>query len=358
MPRPIHALIHTAALRHNLQRCRQAAGGARVWAVVKANAYGHGMARVYEALQGADGFALLDLHEAQLLRDLGWRGPILLLEGVFEPRDLELCSRLNIWHAVHSDEQLAMLAAHKTLQPHTVFLKINTGMNRLGFAPHRARAVWTRLQAMPQVEDIGWMTHFATADVAEPGLHSAWQSFIHTTAELPGLRSACNSAALLRHPQIAAQTDWVRPGIALYGSSPDAPEHDIAHWNLQPTMTLASKIIATQALLAGDSVGYGSHFVANQETELAIVSIGYGDGYPRAFPKQNYVAINGQAVAVVGRVAMDMIAIDVTGLNAGLGTKVELWGENRLVDDVAEANGTIGYELLCRLSNRPIRKQI
>lgn len=363
MPRPIHALIHTAALRHNLQRCRQAAGGARVWAVVKANAYGHGIARVYEALQGADGFALLDLHEAQLLRDLGWRGPILLLEGVFEPRDLELCSRLNIWHAVHSDEQLAMLAAHKTLQPHTVFLKINTGMNRLGFAPHRARAVWTRLQAMPQVEDIGWMTHFATADVAEPGLHSAWQSFIHTTAELPGLRSACNSAALLRHPQLAAQTDWVRPGIALYGSSPDAPEHDIVYWNLQPAMSLRSRIIAVQDLLPGQSMGYGATFTADRPLRIGIVACGYADGYPRICPTGTPVLVDGQRSRTLGRVSMDMLAVDLSANPAlpdwqpGHGSEVTLWGTASngavlSIDEVAAAAGTLGYELMCALAAR------
>ena len=172
----------------------------------------------------------LDLDEAQRLRELGWRGPILLLEGVFAARDLELCSRLGLWHTVHHDAQIDMLAGHKTLQPHSVFLKINTGMNRLGFAPELARAAWTRLQALPQVEEVGLMMHFATADEATPHMQSAWHAFARATHELTGPRSACNSAALLRHPEIAAQTDWVRPGIALYGSSPDASEHSAAHW--------------------------------------------------------------------------------------------------------------------------------
>ena len=154
MPRPIHATIHTGALRHNLAQMRAAAPGARVWAIVKANAYGHGIERAFEGLRGADGFALLDLAEAQRVRDLGWRGPILLLEGVFEPRDLELCSRLNLWHAVHGDEQIDWLATHKTHQPHRVFLKMNSGMNRLGFAPERFRAAYARLQALPQVDEI------------------------------------------------------------------------------------------------------------------------------------------------------------------------------------------------------------
>ena len=363
MPRPIHAIIHTAALQHNLHRCRRAAGGARVWAVVKANAYGHGIARVYEALQGADGFALLDLHEAQLLRELGWRGPILLLEGVFDARDLELCSRLNVWHTVHCDEQLAMLAAHKTLQPHTVFLKINTGMNRLGFAPERARAIWTRLHAMPQVAEAGWMTHFATADVATPGLQAAWHAFTQASADLPGQRSVCNSAALLRHPDMAAQTDWVRPGIALYGSSPDAPEHDLAHWDLRPAMSLRSRIIAVQDLQPGQSMGYGATFTADRPLRAGIVACGYADGYPRTCPTGTPVLVDGQRTRTLGRVSMDMLAVDLTPNPAlpqwqpGFGSEVTLWGQagNGAVlpiDEVAATAGTLGYELMCALAVR------
>jgi alanine racemase len=171
MPRPILATIHTEALRHNLARMREAAPDAKVWAVVKANAYGHGIERVYEALRGADGFALLDLQEAERVRALGWRGPILLLEGVFEPRDLELCSRLDLWHTVHCVEQIDWLAAHKTQQPHRVFLKMNSGMNRLGFAPQRFRAAWTRLNALPQVGEISLMTHFSDADATRGIAH-------------------------------------------------------------------------------------------------------------------------------------------------------------------------------------------
>src|SRR6478735_4023072 len=164
MPRPIQATIHTDALRHNLERMRRAAPDAKVWGVVKANAYGHGIERVWEGLRGADGFALLDLNEAERVRALGWRGPVLLLEGVFEARDLELCSRLNLWHTVHCEEQIDMIAMHKTHQPHRVFLKMNSGMNRLGFAPARYRAAWTRLDALPQAEEISLMTHFSDAD--------------------------------------------------------------------------------------------------------------------------------------------------------------------------------------------------
>ena len=369
MPRPIEAIIDSAALHHNLQRCRRTAGDAKAWAVVKANAYGHGIARVYPTLRGADGFALLDLDEAQHVRDLGWRGPILLLEGVFSARDLEGCSRLGLWHTVHCDEQIDMLAGHKTLQPHTVFLKINTGMNRLGFSPQRTRAVWARLQALPQVAEVGLMTHFATADTKQPGLDDTWQTFCTATADLPGPRTVCNSAALLRHPEIATQTDWVRPGIALYGSSPDAPEHTIAEWDLQPTMSLRSRIIGVQELKPGQSIGYGATFTADCGLRAGIVACGYADGYPRICPTGTPVLVDGLRTRTLGRVSMDMLAVDITpqpsmpNWQPGLGSEVTLWGRAGSgavlpIDEVAAAAGTLGYELMCALAPRvPVRTE-
>ena len=272
MPRPIHATVHTPALRHNLARLRQAAPGARLWAVVKADAYGHGIERAFDGLRGADGFALLDLAEAERVRALGWRGPVLLLEGVFEPRDLELCSRLNLWHAVHCDEQIDWLATHKTHQPHRVFLKMNSGMNRLGFAPARFRAAYARLAALPQVDEISLMTHFADAD-GERGVAEPWAVFARTTEGLAGERSVCNSAAVLRNGQDAAvRGDWVRPGIATYGSSPDYPAHDAAHWGLQPTQTLSAQLLAVNTVAAGDRVGYGGLFTADRPTRVGVVA--------------------------------------------------------------------------------------
>src|SRR5688572_28327996 len=215
MPRPILATIHQDALRHNLARMRAAAPDARIWAIVKANAYGHGIERVFDALRGADGFALLDLAEAERVRALGWRGPVLLLEGCFEPRDLELCSRLNVWHTVHRDAQIDWLAAHKTEAPQRVFLKLNSGMNRLGFAPAAFRTAWTRLNALPQVDDVSLMTHFSDADGAG-GVTQQIARFERATQGLAGERSLANSAAVLRHAQATA-ADWVRPGIMVYG---------------------------------------------------------------------------------------------------------------------------------------------
>ncbi|HOB66923.1 alanine racemase [Ottowia sp.] len=358
MPRPIHATIHTAALRHNVQRLRAAAPGARVWAIVKADAYGHGIERAFEGLRGADGFALLDLAEAQRVRDLDWRGPILLLEGVFEPRDLELCSRLNLWHAVHCDEQIDWLATHKTHQPHRVFLKLNSGMNRLGFAPERFRAAYARLQALPQVDEISLMTHFSDAD-GDKGIAAQWAVFQRAADGLAGERSVCNSAATLRHAQDAAvRGDWVRPGIAAYGSSPDFPAHDAAHWGLRPTMTLATKLIAVSDLPAGASVGYGSTFTAEAPLRIGVVACGYADGYPRHAPTGTPVLVDGVRTRLLGRVSMDMIVVDLTAVpQAALGSEVTLWGTSAHgavlpIDDVAHAAGTVGYELMCALAPR------
>ena len=278
MPRPIQATIHTAAVQHNLARARRAAVDANVWAVVKANAYGHGIERVFDALRAADGFALLDLDEAQRVRQLGWRGPILLLEGVFEPRDLELCSRLGLWHAVHCDEQIDWLAAHKTQVPHRVFLKMNSGMNRLGFTPERFRPAWARLNALPQVDEISFMTHFSDAD-GPRGINHQLQIFLETTRDLPGERTISNSAAtLLRGTEANVHGDWVRAGIVLYGSSPDFPQRNIADWELQPTMSLTGRIIGVQHLKQGDTVGYGSRFTADGPMTIGVVSCGYADG--------------------------------------------------------------------------------
>ena len=362
MPRPIHAQIHTVALQNNLARVRSATPDAKIWAVVKANAYGHGIERAFDGLRGADGFALLDLDEAQRVRQLGWRGPILLLEGVFEARDLELCSRLSLWHVVHCDEQIDMLAAHKTQVGHRVFLKMNSGMNRLGFAPQRYRSAWARLNALPQVDEISFMTHFSDADGARGIAHQV-AAFDAATQDLPGERSLCNSAATLRHAASAGvRADWVRAGIVLYGSAPDHPEHSAAHWGLQPAMTLATRLIGTQQLQAGDTVGYGSRFTADGPTTIGVVACGYADGYPRHAGNGTPVLVNGVRTRLVGRVSMDMVTVDLNpviaaGVDVGFGSEVTLWGRARSgavlpIDEVAQAAGTVGYELMCALAQR------
>ncbi len=358
MPRPIQATIHTAALAHNLGVAAARAPDSRVWAVVKANAYGHGIERAFDGLRRADGFALLDLDEAQRLRALDWRGPILLLEGCFEPRDLELCSRLNLWHVVHTTEQIDWLAAHKTQVPHRVFLKMNSGMNRLGFTAASLRSAWARLNALPQVDEISLMTHFADAD-GPRGIAHQVQAFVHATADLPGERSLANSAAVLRHAAAAGvAADWVRAGIMLYGSAPDAPAGSLASWGLQPTMTLRSRLIGIQHLKPGDTVGYGSTFTATEPLRIGIVACGYADGYPRHAPTGTPVLVDGVRCRVVGRVSMDMITVDLSPVPAaGIGSEVTLWGcgpDGTVlpIDDVAHPAGTIGYELMCALAPR------
>ncbi len=363
MPRPILATVHPEALRHNLERARHFAPDARVWAVVKANAYGHGIERCFDALRSADGFALLDLAEAERLRALDWRGPIHLLEGVFEPRDLELCSRLHLWHTVHCNEQIDWLAAHKTLAPHRVFLKLNSGMNRLGFKPAAFRSAWARLNALPQVDEISLMTHFSDADGVRGIAHQV-AAFEEATADLPGERTVCNSAAMLRYARQSLRgaqslaADWVREGIALYGSAPDFPEKRVSDWDLQPAMTLSSRIIGTQSLQAGDTVGYGSTFTADGPMRIGVVACGYADGYPRHAPTGTPVLVDGVRTRVVGRVSMDMLTVDLTALDAaGIGSEVVLWGRAASgavlpVDEVASSAGTISYELMCAVAPR------
>jgi alanine racemase len=363
MPRPIEALIHTNALAHNLTRARAAAPEARVWAIVKANAYGHGIERAYDGLKGADGFALLDLNEAERVRALGWRGPILLLEGCFEARDLELCSRLTLWHTVHHEAQIDWLAAHKTHVPHQVFLKMNSGMNRLGFRPEHYRHAWQRLSGLTQVESTGLMTHLSDAD-GPRGIAHQLAVFETATRDLPGERTLANSAATLRFAPKAesVRADWVRPGIMVYGSSPDYPEKSIADWGLQPTMSLRAQVIATQDLKAGEQIGYGSRFTAERDMRIGVIACGYADGYPRVVPctgsDSTPVLIGERRTRLVGRVSMDMITIDLTPApEAQVGSVATLWGTSPggavlPIDEIAAAAGTVGYELMCALAQR------
>lgn len=350
--------IDSAALQYNLNRVKQLAPKAKIVSMVKANAYGHGVKDCLAALKDSDAFGVACLEEALEIRELGYQQPITLIEGVFSADEMQQVIEHNIEVIVHHQQQLDWLYQHQAAynaKNLKVWVKLNSGMNRLGFKVPEIIDIIQKLKA----NDFTCVLtmHFANADAEQHPLNEQQkQQFLHVKqACAPIMGSCCNSAAIFKWPEL--NFDFVRPGIMLYGASPFA-DKNIDQLDLQPVMSLSAEIIALNTIQAGEAVGYGSHFVATQETQLAIVSIGYGDGYPRAFLKQNYVAINGQLLPVVGRVAMDMIAIDITGLNLALGTKVELWGKQRRVDDVAEANGTIGYELLCRLSPRPVRVQI
>jgi alanine racemase len=356
MPRPIQAYIHTEALTHNLLRAKAMSPSSRAWAVVKANAYGHGIERVYGAFAKAcDGFALLDLAEAKRVRACGWTGRILLLEGFFQTQDLMLCESLRLSFTVHCAEQIAMLEKYAGAAQFDVFLKMNSGMNRLGFVPSSYRAVWQRLRALACVKAITHMTHFSDAD-GPRGIAHQLATFNAATEGLPGERSLANSGATCNYAD-QIRSDWIRPGIMLYGSSPMGLSPTAKDLGLRATMSLTSEIIGIQQLHAGDAVGYGSSFVADRELRIGVVACGYADGYMRLSPTGTPVIVGGIRTRTVGRVSMDMITVDLTPCpEAGIGTSVELWGETLSIDEVAAASGTVSYELMCGLTQRvPVR---
>jgi len=347
--RPLLATIDNAALKRNLGVVRRHARRSRVLAVIKANAYGHGLMRVAAALAGADGFALLELEEAVRLREAGFRQRIVLLEGFFDPGDLAVLLRHRLDTVVHSMEQVAALDGLPGGAKLEVLLKVNTGMNRLGFAPSEYPRVLERLQRNPGVGTITLATHFADADGAR-GVD--WQ--LERLRRLPGFGSLpcslANSAAILRFPE--THCDWVRPGIMLYGCSP-FPESSGGEAGLQPAMTLESSIIAVQELEAGEAVGYGCAFRAERRMRVGVVACGYADGYPRHAPTGTPISVAGRMTRTLGRVSMDMLCADLGPVpEAGAGARVVLWGDGVPVERVAEAAGTVGYQLLCAVAPR------
>jgi alanine racemase len=351
MARPILATIDLDALRHNLAVARARAGRARVWSVIKADAYGHGLLRCALALDGAtDGYALLDLDDAVRLREAGLRRPILLLEGFFSPEELPVIAEHGLTPVVHCGDQIAMLRGLSLPRRLPVYLKLNTGMNRLGFPDKDAERVLAGLRALPVVGEITLMTHFARADEAE-GIAEPLARFEHCRGGTGLQASLANSAALLRFPE--AVGDWVRPGIMLYGGSPCPAITSAADFGLRPVMTLASEIIGLQALAAGDRLGYGGSYTAAAPMRIGIVACGYADGYPRHAGSGTPVLVDGVRTATVGRVSMDMLAVDLTPVpRARMGSPVVLWGEGLPADEVAAAAGTISYELFCGLARR------
>lgn len=353
MSRPIQAHINLSALRNNLRVVRRTTA-ARVMAVVKANAYGHGLLQAAEALHDADGFALLDVRDAVALRDAGFRQPILLLEGYFSQDELPLLAEYELMTVIHSQQQLAWLDAYPRRNGLAVWLKVNSGMNRLGFAAHEFPAVMERLKSHRAVREITLMTHFAQADEAA-GVATQQALFEQLTAPYRLPRSLANSAAILRHP--AAHADWVRPGIMLYGSSPFA-EVSAESLGLQPVMTLSSELISVRDIKAGDAVGYGAAFRAERAMRIGIVACGYADGYPRHAATGTPIMVDGKRSRTLGRVSMDMLAVDLSEVpNAQIGSRVVLWGEGMPIDEVARAADTLSYELLCALAPRvPVRR--
>lgn len=350
MSRPILAQLDLQALKNNLQIVRRAAPGSRVWSVVKANGYGHGIESIWSALSATDGFALLNLEEAILLRERGWKGPILLLEGFFHADELPLLDKYRLTTSVHSNWQIKALQNAKLHSPLDIYLKMNSGMNRLGFQPERVHTVWQQLRAIKNVGEMTLMAHFADAEKPD-GITDAVARIEQAAEGLDCARSLSNSAATLWHPE--AHYQWVRPGIVLYGASPSGQWQDIANSGLKPVMSLRSEIIGIQTLKAGDTVGYGSRYRSTGEQRIGIVAGGYADGYPRLAPTGTPVWVDGVRTGTVGTISMDMMAVDLTPCpQAGIGSPVELWGNEVKVDDVASAAGTVGYELLTALAPR------
>ncbi|WP_322997349.1 alanine racemase [Castellaniella sp.] len=372
MPRPILATIDTSALAHNLQtvahRLAQDASGPPpfIWAVMKSRGYGHGMVAALAGFSQADGLAMLDIDEAIHCRELGWSGPILLLEGFFEPADLEILTRYRISTAIHCAEQLDMLESGPVDCPIDALVKLNTGMHRLGFQPGEYADAFARAQALQAVGvlgSLGKMTHFARADDDPVVTQAQLDCFQSITRDLPGMVSVCNSAATLT-PGLASglsasNGQWVRPGICLYGASPFA-DQSAESFGLRPAMTLSARLISTHTVPAGEAVGYGQIFRAQQPMRVGVVACGYADGYPRHAVTGTPITVDGVRTRLLGRVSMDMLAVDLGPVpSARVGAPVVLWGQGGpSVDEVALSCGTIGYELLCAVAPRVPRREI
>lgn len=345
------ATIHLDALRHNLLRVRALAPNSRVMAVVKADGYGHGLERVAEALTAADAFGVATLTDAERLRRAGHDHRIVLLSGFDEARDLTVVRELRVDCVLHHEYQLALLERTPLTAPLSLWVKLDTGMHRLGFAPEQAQRVYQRLRALPQIGEIRWMTHFACADENDREQTEAqMRRFREAIGALPGERSLANSAALQAFP--ASQGDWVRPGGMLFGLSTFARKMG-CDLGLRPAMSLSTRLISVQTLAEGERVGYGGTYVCPHPMRVGIAAVGYGDGYPRHAPSGTPVKVDGQTAKVIGRVSMDLLAIDLgTATEANIGSEVLLWGPELPVERIAESAGTIGYELVCGVTRR------
>ena len=350
MSRPLRAEIRLGALRHNLQLAREKAPAARVIAIIKANGYGHGMQVVAHALNQADAFAVASIEEAINLRESGIHQPIILLEGFFDKDDLLLLQAYALQPVIHNNEQLDMLDEMPLTYAIDAWLKIDTGMHRLGFSPADFSHAYARLQDCGAVQSIRAMTHFACADDSENPATAYQVALFNKTLEgIDISRSLANSAGILAFPD--SHADWIRPGIMLYGGSPFV-DMDSASLDLQPVMNLRSELIAVREVARGESVGYGGDWICPERMTVGVVACGYGDGYPRHAPAGTPVLVNGQRVPLIGRVSMDMITVDLRGHDAKVGDPVLLWGEGLPADEVAQHAETIAYELFCNVAPR------
>lgn len=346
--RPAYAHIDLAALQHNYQLAKHCSAS-KALAVVKADAYGHGAIECAQALAtSADGFAVACLEEAIELRTAGIKQPILLLEGFFHADELALCVEHDVWLVIHSHWQLEILKQAQLSRPINCWLKVDSGMHRVGFYAHEFSTVFARLRQSSNVGDIVVISHLAQADdLHSPATMQQLAVFKQAIHELRVPISLSNSAAVLAWPQIV--NDWTRPGIMLYGSNPMLECHEVAQ-RLKPVMSLTSRIIAVRTLPAGEAVGYGARYVTQSASRIGVVAMGYADGYPRHARDGTPVLVNGQRTGLAGRVSMDMLAVDLTGLaGADVGDEVELWGKNLSVDEVARHADTISYSMLTNI---------
>ena len=352
MSRATTATIHVDALRHNLAQVRALAPNSRVMAVVKADGYGHGLERVARALAGADAFGVAALADAERLRAAGLSQRIVLLSGFDEASDLSQLRHLGVDTVVHHESQLAMLENDDGALPIRVWLKIDTGMHRLGFAPELAAGLQARLKALANVaDDITLMTHFASSDEFGGELtRRQLGEFVNSTRGLAGAASLSNSAAVLGWPD--AHCDWVRAGGALYGLSVVEGKAG-SDFGLKPAMTLSTRLVAINRVAKGERIGYSATWECPEDMDIGVAAIGYGDGYPRAAPAGTPVLVNGARTQVIGRVSMDLMTIDLRGMaQAKVGDPVTLWGPQLPVEQVADASGTISYELTCSITRR------
>lgn len=355
MSRPTQVTINLAKLKANFELAKRLVGNAQVLAVVKANAYGHGAVAVARALP-ADAFGVASIDEALALRDAGITAPIVLLGGIFAAREMMQVARHDLQVVVHTADQVQALIDTAVVDV-VVWLKLDTGMHRLGFAPEAILESLQRLTDSGKVARIILMSHFANADDPDHSNNARQLQLFERTASLlsadhrpPFAKSMANSAALLT--RTASHYEWVRPGLMLYGANPllgCLPEH----LQLLPVMTLRSRVVAIRELLPGEGVGYGGQWIAQRKSLIATVAVGYGDGYPRHAPNGTPVLVNGQRCALVGRVSMDFIGVDVSGLaGVNIGDEVILWGDDVTVDEVAQHAGTLAYELLTGVQPR------
>lgn len=353
MSRPTYMRIDLAALQKNLGRVRKLASGRKVIAMVKANGYGHGIIRIAHALHGADALGVASLEEGIMLREAGIMQPIVLMEGLFYQEELEIAAHHDFSLVVHHLPHVDMLEKARVKKPFSVWLKLNTGMHRLGIDPADTHQVYSRLQTLPAVKQpIGLMTHFAEADaIASGATPNQIQLFQEATKNLQGPRSLANSAGIIAWPD--AHGDWVRPGLMMYGASPFADKTGLDH-GLQPVMTLWSRLIAITHVKKGGKVGYGGVWCAPEDMLVGVVGVGYGDGYPQFAKNGTPVLVNGRECELVGRVSMDMLTVDLRNQpNANIGDEVVLWGSGLPVERVARHSHTSAYEILTRMTPRP-----